>query len=57
MHMNDLCNEVNCKHVTWNNGRGDSRTAWLECNLKNCMTDLTECSKCKDRSPKRRESK
>lgn len=52
MTMNDLCKQVNCKHVTWSNGGGDSCTAWLECKLKNKATDENHCAKCKDRVPK-----
>ena len=39
MTMNDLCRKVNCKHITWSNGGGDSCTAWLECKLHKEATD------------------
>lgn len=53
MTMNDLCRKVNCKHITWSNGGGDSMTAWLECKLHKEITDENHCAKCKDRVPKR----
>lgn len=56
MTMDDICRDVNCKFVTWSNGGGDSCTAWLECKLKNCITDPNECCRCNNRIPKRGES-
>lgn len=53
MTMNDLCRQINCKHITWSNGGGDSCTAWLECKLHKEITDESHCAKCKDRIPKR----
>ena len=34
MTMNDICRQINCKHIKWSNGGGDSCTCWLECKLK-----------------------
>ncbi len=53
--MDDSCKEVNCKYVTGSNGGGDSCTAWLEYKLKKWITDTNECSKCKNRIPRRGE--
>ena len=53
MTMYDLCRQVNCKHITWSNGGGDSRTAWLECKLHKEATDENHCAKCKDKEKKR----
>lgn len=53
MTMDSICREINCKHIKWSNGGGDSCTAWFECKLKNKTTDKNHCAKCKDRVPKR----
>lgn len=50
--MDDLCRRINCKHITWSNGGGDSVTCWLECKLKKEHTDCDRCANCKDRVPK-----
>ena len=55
MTMNDLCRQVNCKHITWSNGGGDSMTCWLKCKLKDKVTGSDSCAKCRDRVPKRSE--
>ena len=57
MTMNDICRKVNCKHITWSNGEDGGCTAWLECKLHKEITDENHCAKCKDRVPKRSDTK
>ncbi len=52
MTMDDICKEINCKHIKWSNGGRDSMTCWLECKLKNTVTGPDRCAKCPERVPK-----
>lgn len=57
MTMNDLCRQINCKHITWSSGGEDSCTAWLECKLHKEVTDKNHCAKCRDQVPRSTKSK
>lgn len=37
-----------CKYAKWENGSGESTTAWIKCRLKNEVTDPDHCAKCKE---------
>lgn len=50
--MNTMCKRINCKHIKWSNGGSESTTYWLECKLKNSVTDEMTCAKCKEREIK-----
>ncbi len=49
MTMKDIEKLCHCKYAKWNCNNSESTTAWIECRLKNDVTDPKHCAKCKER--------
>lgn len=49
MTVKDFEKSCRCKYAKWAKNGKESTTVWLECNLKNTITDPASCAKCAER--------